>query len=145
MKFLTAIVYCFYGFIASTFADETGMRAAFEQERFLTGFEQPIKSSGYFYLYANGDIVWETLVPFASKMVITKTDVVQFVGDKQTFRLPVQKFAAMERVQEMFEASLRGNVEDLLSSMGNTDFKKLDVGWEIKLSSPEGQENFPYC
>lgn len=47
------------------------LRGEFTQEKQLAGFRNPLRSSGRFVLARERGIVWDTLQPFASSMVVT--------------------------------------------------------------------------
>lgn len=58
------------GLIASAPARET-ISAAFSQERIISGLRKPLISHGNFQLTAGKEIVWETLKPIHSKVIVS--------------------------------------------------------------------------
>ncbi|MBB5206774.1 outer membrane lipoprotein carrier protein LolA [Chiayiivirga flava] len=57
--------------IRERLAQQTLLRGEFSQEKRLAGFRNPLRSSGRFVLARKRGIVWDTLQPFASSMVVT--------------------------------------------------------------------------
>ena len=49
------------------------LRGTFTQEKQVEGFRHPLRSSGRFVLAAERGVLWETLAPFPSEVVLTQT------------------------------------------------------------------------
>ena len=55
------------------------LRGAFEQQRYLTGFDRPVISRGRFVVAGDRGVLWRTEHPFAFDLVITPNSLLQIV------------------------------------------------------------------
>lgn len=58
--------------VASHLANPAVLRGAFEQEKRLKGFRNPLLSKGDFLMAKERGVVWSTRTPFASTLVLTR-------------------------------------------------------------------------
>lgn len=60
------------------------LRGEFEQIRYLKGFRNPLKSEGRFLLSKADGVVWQSLKPFPSQIVVSKSGKIVDLGKKQS-------------------------------------------------------------
>lgn len=108
------------------------LRGRFEQQRFLQGFQAPLKSSGTFVLSPGLGLIWRTEVPFALTTVMSPAGLVQEVGGRETLRMPSARLPFMSKLYAMLGGALTGDWEGLSSAFNIT--RKADgKGWRLKL------------
>jgi hypothetical protein len=108
------------------------LRGRFEQQRFLQGFQAPLKSSGTFVLSPGLGLIWKTETPFALTTVMSPAGLVQEVGGRETMRLPSARIPFMSKLYAMLGGALTGDWEGL-SSAFNITRKAEGKGWRLKL------------
>ena len=90
------------------------LRGEFTQQKRLTGFRNPLRSSGAFLLAKEHGIVWRTLVPFPSTMVVTSDRILSRLADGSTrIELDAQEQPALGAVNALLFALFAGDVEVL--------------------------------
>lgn len=109
------------------------LRGRFEQERFLKGFEAPLKTAGSFTLVASGGLIWRAEKPFAVTTVMSPAGLVQEVDGKKTMSLASTRIPFMTKLYSMLSGALIGNWSDLEST-----FKIARTGdakrWELRFT-----------
>ena len=94
-RILGALLFVFSGLPALAqvlqVAPDQALVAAFRQERHLDGFDQPITSSGRFYLMPGRGVVWATRTPFENQLVIDVEKLPQIVLGKTSMQVPVSR------------------------------------------------------
>ncbi|CAO3416807.1 LolA family protein [Azospirillum argentinense] len=121
--FLLALLAAFPVLVAETLAAETlsegqVLRGAFVQERFLKGFQAPLKSEGRFVLAPGRGLIWRTETPFAVTTVMSPAGLVQEVKGNETMRLPAARLPFMSKLYTMLGGALTGDwkaLEDMFA------------------------------
>ena len=94
------------------------LRGAFVQERFLKGFQAPLKSEGRFVLAPGRGLIWRTEAPFAVTTVMSPAGLVQEVKGNETMRLPAARLPFMSKLYTMLGGALTGDwkaLEDMFA------------------------------
>ncbi len=94
---------------AETLSEGQVLRGAFVQERFLKGFQAPLKSEGRFVLVPGGGLIWRTETPFAVTTVMSPAGLVQEVKGNETMRLPAARLPFMSKLYTMLGGALTGD------------------------------------
>jgi Outer membrane lipoprotein carrier protein LolA-like len=108
------------------------LRGRFEQQRFLQGFQAPLKSSGTFVLSPGLGLIWKTEKPFALTTVMSPAGLVQEVAGRETMRLPSTRIPFMSKLYAMLGGALTGDWE-ALSDAFNITRKAEGKAWRLKL------------
>jgi hypothetical protein len=109
------------------------LRGRFEQDRFLKGFDAPLKTGGSFTLVAGGGLIWRAETPFAVTTVMSPAGLVQEVEGKKTMSLATTRIPFMTKLYSMLSGALTGNWNDLESTFKiarTGDAKK----WELRFT-----------
>jgi outer membrane lipoprotein carrier protein LolA len=109
------------------------LRGRFEQDRFLKGFNAPLKTGGSFTLVAGGGLIWKAETPFAVTTVMSPAGLVQEVDGKKTMSLASTRIPFMTKLYSMLSGALVGNWSDLESTfkiVRSGDAKK----WELRFT-----------
>ncbi|WP_431855367.1 outer membrane lipoprotein carrier protein LolA [Azospirillum sp.] len=115
--FLLALA-AFPALAAETLSDGQVLRGAFVQERFLKGFQAPLKSEGRFTLAPGRGLIWRTEAPFAVTTVMSPAGLVQEVKGSETMRLPAARMPFMSKLYTMLGGALTGDwkaLEDMFA------------------------------
>ncbi|RDJ25221.1 outer membrane lipoprotein carrier protein LolA [Bosea caraganae] len=110
------------------------LRGQFEQKRYLSGLDNPVRSSGVFTLVAGKGLIWTTKRPFATVTVMTEAGLVQDVKGKETLRLSASKLPVMAKLYTMFGAALTGNWDAMQGAFTLTR-QQNGQAWTIHLES----------
>lgn len=109
------------------------LRGRFAQDRFLKGFDSPLKTTGSFALVPGGGLIWRAETPFAITTVMSPSGLMQEVDGKTTMSLPSQRIPFMAKLYPMLSGALTGNWSELESG-----FKIVRTGdarkWEMRLT-----------
>lgn len=124
--------------------DGEGLKANFQQDRYLTGFDGAIESSGVMYLLDDDHLVWDVLTPFPSRLIIEEDHVTHIVDGVETMNIPTSKFPALKNMQEIISASLTGDWAVLSSRFGKEPYVE-SMGWSLHLTEDELPDNFPFA
>lgn len=109
-------------------ADVPVLRGAFEQRKTVKGFRNPLVSSGEFVVARQRGVIWRTLVPFASSLVVTRDRVVARQADGTVAkRLNANEEPAVRAVSETLFGVMAADLSALV--------QRFDVSGE---SRPEG-------
>jgi hypothetical protein len=108
------------------------LRGRFEQQRFLQGFQAPLKSSGTFVLSPGLGLIWKTESPFALTTVMSPAGLVQEVAGRETMRMPSARIPFMSKLYAMLGGALTGDW-DALSGAFKITRKAESKGWRLKL------------
>lgn len=96
------------------------MCGRFEQSKTLVGLRRPVKSSGRFCVALDKGVLWTTLLPFPSSLLLTKDEIVESRDGRVTKR--------MSALQE----PVVGIINDLLFSLLRGDLARLTGGFAIR-------------
>ncbi len=103
---------------AETLSEGQVLRGAFVQERFLKGFQAPLKSEGRFVLAPGRGLIWRTETPFAVTTIMSPAGLVQEVKGNETMRLPAARLPFMSKLYTMLGGALTGDwkaLEDMFA------------------------------
>jgi hypothetical protein len=93
--------------VSRRLAPEPVVRGAFEQRKTIKGFRNPLVSSGDFVVARQRGVIWRTLAPFPSSLVITRDRLLARQGDG----------AVARRLSASEEPAVRGISETLFGVM----------------------------
>lgn len=85
------------------------LRGRFVQERFLKGFDKPVRSEGSFLLAPGKGLIWRGETPFPVVSAITPAGIVQSVGGRETMRLSSAKIPFLARLYDMMGGAMAGD------------------------------------
>lgn len=115
------------------------LRGEFTQEKRIKGFKNPLRSQGRFLLARDKGVVWSTLKPFPSDVVLTRDRILSRQKDGSTrIELDARQQPALRSVNAMMFALMSGDVQ-ALSSRFNAQAQALsDNGWRLVLTPRPG-------
>lgn len=110
------------------------LRGGFEQEKRIAGFKNPLRSQGSFLVAKQKGVVWTTLKPFPSEVVITGDRILSRQRDGST-RVEVdgREQPALRQVNAMMFALVSGDVATLSSKFVTQVQARPDNGWTLSL------------
>ncbi len=91
------------------------LRGRFIQERFLTGFDKPVRSEGSFVLAPGHGLIWRGETPFPVITAIAPAGIVQSVGGTETMRLSAAKLPFLARLHAIMGGAMAGDWQSLES------------------------------
>lgn len=120
--------------IRERLAQPTLLRGGFSQSKQLAGFRNPLRSSGRFVLARDRGILWETLQPFPSAMVVTADRIRSRLPDGSArVEVDAAQQPALGAVNAMLFALFAGDVT-VLSERFDTRPAVMDEGrWTLGL------------
>ncbi len=90
------------------------LRGGFEQEKRIAGFRNPLRSQGRFLLSRDKGVVWTTLKPFPSEMVITRERILsRDEAGNSRVQADSKRQPALRQVNAMMFALMGGDVSAL--------------------------------
>ena len=111
--------------------DGEGLKGNFVQFRHLAGFVKPIRSKGEFYLLPGVGLIWQTVSPVSSRMIIDEGTVTHSMGGDVVSRISIQQFPALKVLKAALENSLAGNWE-YLETLAGESLKKTQETWTLR-------------
>lgn len=110
------------------------LRGGFEQEKRIAGFKNPLRSQGTFVVARGKGVVWTTLKPFPSEVVITGDRILSRQRDGST-RVEVdgREQPALRSVNAMMFALVSGDVAALSSRFDTQVQAKPGNAWTLAL------------
>ena len=110
------------------------LRGEFVQEKRITGFRNPLRSQGRFVVSRDEGVIWTTLKPFPSEMVVTRDRILSRGSDgRQRVEVDARQQPALRSVNAMMFALVSGDVA-ALSSRFETQVEALPGnGWKLAL------------
>lgn len=110
------------------------LRGEFSQEKQVAGFRNPLRSQGRFVVARERGVIWSTLKPFPSEMVVTADRILSRQADGSTrVELDAREQPAMRSVNATLFALMSGDVQ-ALSSQFNVDAQRDAKGWTLMLT-----------
>jgi len=111
------------------------LRGGFEQEKRIAGFKNPLRSQGSFLVARGKGVVWTTLKPFPSEVVITGDRILSRQRDGSS-RVEVdgREQPALRSVNAMMFALVSGDVAALSSRFNTQVQAKAGNGWTLSLT-----------
>jgi len=110
------------------------LRGQFTQEKQVSGFKNPLRSQGQFVVARKQGVIWSTLKPFPSEVVVTADRILSRQRDGSTrVELDARQQPAMRSVNAIMFALMSGDVQ-ALSSQFNVEATREGQGWRLKLT-----------
>jgi len=110
------------------------LRGQFTQEKQVSGFKNPLRSQGQFVVARKHGVIWSTLKPFPSEVVVTADRILSRQRDGSTrVELDARQQPAMRSVNAIMFAWMSGDVQ-ALSSQFNVEATREGQGWRLKLT-----------
>jgi len=97
-------------------AEKPIAKGNFAQEKYLSRFNRSLKSSGNFIISAGQGMVWETLLPFPSSMIMEKDFIIQSRPDGQKSVLSAQGNETFMQMADVISAVFSGRSQGLLEN-----------------------------
>ncbi|SFV26377.1 MULTISPECIES: outer membrane lipoprotein carrier protein LolA [unclassified Pseudoxanthomonas] len=104
------------------------LRGGFSQEKQVAGFRNPLRSSGRFVLAREKGVIWTTVAPFPSEIVITRDRIVSRQRDG----------SARVEVDGRQQPGLR-TVNAMMFALMSGDMKALTTTFEVKSEPADGK------
>lgn len=115
----------------------TVLRGKFTQQRFLEGFDKPLRTDGLFMLISDRGLIWRATAPFAMLTVMGAGGLVQQAAGGATSKLDSAKVPFLAKLYQVFAAALAGNL-DGLSDVFVVTREARQVGWRVRLTPKSG-------
>jgi hypothetical protein len=119
--------------ICSRFAGHPVVLGNFEQEKTLNRLNRSLKSSGNFIIAEGLGMVWDTVKPFPSTLVLGKDYFIQFRPGGQKTVLSAQGNETFLRMAEVIGAVFSGNSQGLLDNF-KIYYSGNAAAWELGLN-----------
>ena len=120
-------------------AQVTVLRGEFTQEKRIEGFKNPLRSQGRFLLARDKGVVWTTLKPFPSEVVLTRDRILSRQRDGSTrVELDARQQPALRAVNEMMFALMSGDVKALTGRFEAQPQLLPNNGWKLVLKPKPG-------
>lgn len=115
------------------------LRGDFQQQKQMTGFSKPLRSEGNFVLSRDHGVLWNTLKPFPSEMVLTRDRILSRQRDGSTrVELDGRQQPALRAVNEMMFALMSGDVAVLAPRFSSKVEALPEQGWRLTLTPRPG-------
>ena len=111
------------------------LRGEFTQEKQVAGFKNPLRSQGRFVLAQRQGVIWTTLKPFPSEVVVTRDRILSRQSDGSSrVELDARQQPAMRSVNAIMFALMSGDAQ-ALSAQFTVKVEALpDNGWRMQLT-----------
>jgi len=110
------------------------LRGQFTQEKQVSGFRNPLRSQGRFVVARQHGVIWTTLKPFPSELVVTADRILSRQRDGSTrVELDAREQPALRSVNAIMFALMSGDVQ-ALSSQFNVAASREGQGWQLRLT-----------
>lgn len=125
------------GPLTATVRDAQVLRGAYSQIRRLADVPKPLQAEGSFLFARDTGLLWRTVKPFASELVITRDRIVQHEPGGETVRVSADQQPAVRTVAAIFFAVFSLDFE-ALESMFQLYSRGFGAGWELGLRPKPG-------
>lgn len=120
--------------ITRAMASPDVLRGQFTQEKQVSGFRNPLRSEGRFVVARQHGVIWTTLKPFPSEVVVTADRILSRQRDGSTrVELDARQQPAMRSVNAIMFALMSGDVQ-ALSSQFTVSAQRQGQGWTLRLT-----------
>lgn len=111
------------------------LRGEFTQEKRVAGFKNPLRSQGRFVLARDRGVVWTTLKPFPSEVVVTRERIysVQRDGSRRV-ELDGRQQPALRGVNQMMLALVAGDLQSLAARFDAQVAALPGQAWKLSLT-----------
>lgn len=111
------------------------LRGEFTQEKQVAGFKNPLRSQGRFVLAQDHGVIWTTLKPFPSEVVVTRDRILSRQRDGSSrVELDGRQQPAMRSVNAIMFALMSGDAQTLSAQFTVKVEALPDQGWKMQLS-----------
>ncbi|MCP3140990.1 outer membrane lipoprotein carrier protein LolA [Pyxidicoccus xibeiensis] len=111
------------------------LRGEFEQKKTVTGFKKPLVSRGDFLLSREKGVLWDTRVPFASTLTLTRTSLKAEQGTGgAAYQLDTGREPALAAMNALLFALLSGDVATLATRFRIEGELVGTEGWKLALT-----------
>lgn len=115
------------------------LRGEFSQDKQVQGFKNPLRSQGRFLLARDRGVVWSTLKPFPSEVVLTRDRILSRQRDGSTrIEMDAKQQPALRSVNAMMFALMSGDVKALSSRFDAKAQALPGNGWTLVLTPRPG-------
>jgi len=118
--------------VAAQLAHPAVLRGEFEQQRQVQGFAKPLVSRGSFVVARGQGVLWDTRTPFASQLVLNRTQIRATQDGGAAFRLDASSEPAVRVINSVLFGLLDGDLQALAAHFrvaGEAGAK----AWQIRL------------
>lgn len=119
--------------IRTRLLDAPLLRGQFEQQKQVSGFRQPLLSSGDFLLWRQHGLIWQTRKPFSSSLVLNQHGLRAQQGSA-AYQLDSQKEPSLALVNELLLALLAGDTGLLAKRFRLEGELQGKDGWQLRLT-----------
>jgi hypothetical protein len=88
----------------------------FEQSKTLVGVRQPVKSSGRFCVSAGKGVLWRTLRPFPSSLLVTREGITESRAGEAPQKLSAEQEPGVRAINDLLFSLFAGDLSRLASS-----------------------------
>ncbi|NTX03822.1 outer membrane lipoprotein carrier protein LolA [Myxococcus sp. CA040A] len=121
--------------VRARLADVPLLRGDFEQKKTVAGFKKPLVSRGAFLLSREHGVLWDTRVPFASTLTLTRKSLSAEQGTgAAAYHLDASKEPGLAAVNEVMFALLSGDVAALSKRFRVEGELVGTAGWKLTLT-----------
>lgn len=111
------------------------LRADFSQEKQVAGFRNPLRSQGQFVLAQDRGVIWRTLKPFPSDVVLTRERILSRQADGSVkVEVDGRQQPALRAINAMMFALMSGDVQAMAASFEVRAELLPDNGWRLYLT-----------
>lgn len=111
------------------------LRGEFIQEKQVAGFNNPLRSQGRFVLAQDHGVIWTTLKPFPSEVVVTRDRILSRQRDGSSrVELDGRQQPAMRSVNAIMFALMSGDAQALSAQFTVKVEALTDNGWKMQLT-----------
>ena len=115
------------------------LRGEFAQEKRLQGFKNPLRSQGRFLIARERGVLWSTLKPFPSDVVLTRDRILTRQADgRSRVEVDARQQPALRSVNAMMFALMSGDVQTLTARFNVQPTLLADNGWRLVLTPKPG-------
>ncbi|WNH48642.1 outer membrane lipoprotein carrier protein LolA [Stenotrophomonas aracearum] len=111
------------------------LRGEFNQDKQVAGFKNPLRSQGRFVLAQDRGVIWTTLKPFPSEVVVTRDRILSRQRDGSSrVELDGRQQPAMRSVNAIMFALMSGDAQALSAQFVVKVEALPDNGWRMQLT-----------
>jgi outer membrane lipoprotein-sorting protein len=115
------------------------LRGEFTQEKRIEGFKNPLRSEGRFLLARDKGVLWATLKPFPSEVVLTRERILSRQRDGSTrVEMDARQQPALRSVNAMMFALMSGDVKALTGRFDAQAQLLPNNAWKLVLTPKAG-------
>ena len=108
------------------------VRGTFEQEKFISSLNRSLKSSGNFIIAAGFGMVWDTVRPFPSTLVLGKDYIIQSRPGGQRNVISAHGNETFIRLADVISTVFTGNARGLIDNF-EVYYRERNASWEMAL------------